>query len=87
MKFLTSILFLSPLVAATGSNLKRATLVSRQESTYKTDLFTGTDLKQEQSVLNNRYSIPPRICHAGRADFAKVTSPTQQEMESNTSSL
>lgn len=52
MKVVTSFLLLSPLVAATGSHLKRAT-VPRQEAVYKSDLFTGTNLKQEQSVLNN----------------------------------
>lgn len=56
MKFITAVLVLSPLVAATGSNLKRATVVPRQDgSMYKTDLFTGTNLKQQQSVLNNRF--------------------------------
>ncbi|KAF2164264.1 hypothetical protein M409DRAFT_25607 [Zasmidium cellare ATCC 36951] len=55
MKLITPALLLAPLVVATGSHLKRATLVPRQESNavYHTDLFTGTNLKQEQSVLNN----------------------------------
>lgn len=54
MKLLLLSLFASPLLAQgprQQSNLRQVTRPARSE--YQTDLFTGTNLKEEQSTLNN----------------------------------
>ncbi|EME43913.1 hypothetical protein DOTSEDRAFT_151493 [Dothistroma septosporum NZE10] len=54
MKVVAFAFFASPLlVDASGSTLIRATLPQKQAQGYRADLFQGTNLKQEQSVLNN----------------------------------